>query len=165
MRLRRCRMQHAKESWNRSSGRSNRREASDNFFARVGESERCMGAGVLDAQHLEAASPRLWIVRIEGASTRLTTARSNAFPEPQTGPELDIQTKIQRIPRSNAPKPLPDVNFSDTLLVGRYTAEGKPIEGVWLRRGKLAAEGRRPTGALTPVALRAPSVSAQTTRT
>ena len=49
-------------------------------------------------------------------------------------------------------------------VVGRYTAEGKPLEGVSQRRGKLGGEARRPTGALTPVALRAPSVSAPTAR-
>jgi len=49
-------------------------------------------------------------------------------------------------------------------VVGRYTAEGKPLEGVWQRTGKLGGEGRRPVGALTSVALRAPSVSAPTAR-
>ena len=49
-------------------------------------------------------------------------------------------------------------------LVGRYTAEGNPLEGVPERRRKSGREGRRPVGALTPVALRAPSVSAPTAR-
>ena len=49
-------------------------------------------------------------------------------------------------------------------VVGRYAAEGKPLEGVSPRRGKLGGEGRRPLGALTPVALRAPAVSAPTAR-
>ena len=49
-------------------------------------------------------------------------------------------------------------------VVGRYSAEGKPLEGVSPRRGKLGGEGRRPLGALTPVALRAPAVSAPTAR-
>jgi hypothetical protein len=50
-------------------------------------------------------------------------------------------------------------------VVGRYTAEGKPFEGVSPRKGKLGGEGRRPAWALTSVALRAPSVSAQSART
>jgi len=49
-------------------------------------------------------------------------------------------------------------------VVGRYTAEGKPLEAVLQRRGKRGGEERRPVGALTPVALRAPSVSAPTAR-
>lgn len=49
-------------------------------------------------------------------------------------------------------------------VVGRYTAEGKPLEGVSQRTRKPGAEARRPVGALTPVALRAPSVSAPTAR-
>jgi len=49
-------------------------------------------------------------------------------------------------------------------VVGRYTAEGKPLEAGLRRRGKRRAEERPPVGALTPVALRAPSVSAPTAR-
>ena len=49
-------------------------------------------------------------------------------------------------------------------VVGRYTAEGKPLQGVAPRKGKLGGEGRRPAWVLTSVALRAPSVSAQSAR-
>ena len=49
-------------------------------------------------------------------------------------------------------------------VVGRYTAEGNPLDGVPERRRKSGGEGRRPAGALTSVALRAPSVSAQNAR-
>ena len=49
-------------------------------------------------------------------------------------------------------------------VVGRYTAEGRPLEEVAGRTRKPGAEVRRPTGALTPVALRAPSVSAPAAR-
>ena len=49
-------------------------------------------------------------------------------------------------------------------VVGRYTAEGKPLEAGLRRRGKRRGEERPPVGALTPVALRAPSVSAPTAR-
>ena len=48
--------------------------------------------------------------------------------------------------------------------VGRYTAAGKPLEAGLRRRGKRRVEERPPVGALTPVALRAPSVSAPTAR-
>jgi transposase len=49
-------------------------------------------------------------------------------------------------------------------VVGRYTAEGNPLDGVPERRRKSGGEGRRPFRALTSVALRAPSVSAPTAR-
>ena len=49
-------------------------------------------------------------------------------------------------------------------VVGRYTAEGNPWDGVPEQRRKPGGEGRRPVGAPTPVALRAPSVSAPTAR-
>jgi len=49
-------------------------------------------------------------------------------------------------------------------VVGRYTAEGNPLDGVPERRRKPGSEGRRPAWALTSVALRAPSVSAQNAR-
>jgi transposase len=49
-------------------------------------------------------------------------------------------------------------------VVGRYTAEGNPLEGVPERSRKLGREGRRPFRALTSVALRAPSVSARNAR-
>ena len=45
-------------------------------------------------------------------------------------------------------------------VVGRYTAEGNPLDDVAGRTRKPEGEGRRPVGALTSVALRAPSVSA-----
>ena len=47
-------------------------------------------------------------------------------------------------------------------VVGHYTAEGKPWGDVSKRTKKPRGEGRRPVWALTSVALRAPSVSAQT---
>jgi transposase len=49
-------------------------------------------------------------------------------------------------------------------VVGRYTAEGNPLEGVPEPRRKSGGEGRRPFRALTSVALRAPSVSARNAR-
>ena len=49
-------------------------------------------------------------------------------------------------------------------VVGRYTAEGKPWGDVSKRTKKPRGEGRRLVWALTSVALRAPSVSAQTAR-
>ena len=49
-------------------------------------------------------------------------------------------------------------------VVGRYTAEGKPLQEVAGRTRKPGAEARCPTGALTPVALRAPAVGAPTAR-
>ena len=53
---------------------------------------------------------------------------------------------------------------SGAHVVGRYPAEGKLLEAGWRRRGKRRAEERRAVGALTPVALRAPAVSAPTAR-
>ena len=50
-------------------------------------------------------------------------------------------------------------------VVGRYTAEGKLLEDVAGRTRKPGGDERRPVWALTSVALRAPSVSAQTART
>ena len=50
-------------------------------------------------------------------------------------------------------------------VVGRYTAEGKTQDDVARRRRKPEGAPRRPLWALTSVALRAPSVSAQTART
>jgi len=50
-------------------------------------------------------------------------------------------------------------------VVGRYTAEGKLLEDAARPTKKLAGEQRRAPWALTSVALRAPSVSAQTART
>jgi transposase len=50
-------------------------------------------------------------------------------------------------------------------VVGRYTARGKLLEEVAGRASKSGGEERRPPWALTSVALRAPSVSAQTART
>lgn len=50
-------------------------------------------------------------------------------------------------------------------VVGRYTAEGKALEDVAGRPRKSGGGKRRPPWALTSVALRAPSVSAQTART
>jgi len=49
-------------------------------------------------------------------------------------------------------------------VVGRYTAEGNPLDGDPERRRKLGGEGRRPFRALTSVALRAPSFSARNAR-
>ncbi len=50
-------------------------------------------------------------------------------------------------------------------VVGRYTAAGKLLEDVAGRTRKSGGDGRRPPWALTSVALRAPSVSAQSART
>jgi transposase len=50
-------------------------------------------------------------------------------------------------------------------VVGRYTAEGKPLEPVEGRTPQPGGAKRRSLGALTSVALRAPSVSAPTART
>lgn len=50
-------------------------------------------------------------------------------------------------------------------VVGQYTAEGKPWDKVSGQTRKPRGAGRRPLWALTSVALRAPSVSAQTART
>jgi transposase len=49
-------------------------------------------------------------------------------------------------------------------VVGRYTAEGKTQDEVARRRRKPEGAAQRPLWALTSVALRAPSVSAQTAR-
>jgi transposase len=50
-------------------------------------------------------------------------------------------------------------------VVGRYSAEGKLLEHAAGRTRKAGTDKRRPPWALTSVALRAPSVSAQTART
>ena len=50
-------------------------------------------------------------------------------------------------------------------VVGRFTAEGNPRQDVAGRTRKPGGDPRRPPWALTSVALRAPSVSAQTART
>jgi len=50
-------------------------------------------------------------------------------------------------------------------VVGRYTAEAELLDGTPRQTSKPGDEQRRPPGALTSVALRAPSVSAPTART